>query len=58
MEAVMCCWVQDRQEDDNGNCASESYADNCFDADPDANTTPTLPDRVELLVDLPCLIST
>lgn len=34
-QAVMCCWVQDRQaNDDNGNCAD----DNCLDADPADNT--------------------
>jgi len=32
--AAMCCWVQDRQADDNnGNCATP-YDDNCHDADP------------------------
>lgn len=36
--AAMCCWVQDRQaNDNNGNCA-EPYDVNCVNAKPSANT--------------------
>lgn len=38
MRAAMCCWVSDRQaNDNNGNCA-EPYDENCLDADPADNT--------------------
>jgi len=38
LRAVMCCFVQDRQaNDNNGNCA-EPYEDSCLDADPADNT--------------------
>lgn len=29
VRTVMCCWVQDRQEDDDGDCASDPYSENC-----------------------------
>lgn len=29
VRAVMCCWVQDRQEDDNGNCEGNPFSKNC-----------------------------
>jgi hypothetical protein len=35
--AAMCCWVADRQADDDGNCA-EPYDTNCINADPNDNT--------------------
>jgi hypothetical protein len=35
---AMCCWVSDRQaDDDNGDCATP-YDENCVDADPTDNT--------------------
>ena len=38
MRAAMCCWVSDRQaNDNNGNCATP-YDENCIDADPGDNT--------------------
>ena len=38
LQAAMCCWVQDRQaNDNNGNCA-EPYDQNCVDANPADNT--------------------
>lgn len=37
VNAVMCCWVQDRQDDDDGNCDSP-YDDRCIDKDPADNT--------------------
>jgi hypothetical protein len=38
VRAAMCCWVQDRQaNDDNGNC-EEPYDLECVDADPADNT--------------------
>jgi hypothetical protein len=37
LRAAMCCWVQDRQADDDGNCAIP-YDDNCVDANPADNT--------------------
>jgi len=38
MRAAMCCWVSDRQaNDNNGNCATP-YDENCVDADPADNT--------------------
>jgi hypothetical protein len=38
VRAAMCCWVSDRQaDDDNGDCATP-YDENCVDADPSDNT--------------------
>lgn len=37
VNAVMCCWVQDRQDDNDGNCDSP-YDDRCIDKDPADNT--------------------
>ena len=38
LQAAMCCWVSDRQaNDNNGNCATP-YDKNCLDADPGDNT--------------------
>ena len=38
LRAAMCCFVSDRQaNDNNGNCA-EPYDDNCVNADPADNT--------------------
>jgi len=38
IRAAMCCWVQDRQaNDNNGNC-NKPYDDNCIDKDPADNT--------------------
>jgi hypothetical protein len=38
IRAAMCCWVQDRQaDDDNGNC-EKPYNEECVDADPADNT--------------------
>lgn len=38
IRAAMCCWVSDRQaNDDNGNCKTP-YDTSCADADPSANT--------------------
>lgn len=38
IRAAMCCWVQDRQaNDNNGNC-NTPYDDNCVDKDPADNT--------------------
>ena len=38
LRAAMCCWVSDRQaNDNNGNCATP-YDSNCVDADPADNT--------------------
>lgn len=38
IRAAYCCWIQDRQADDNnGNCATP-YDENCVDADPGDNT--------------------
>jgi len=37
--AVMCCWPKDRQaNDNNGNCARNTYSENCVDKDPADNT--------------------
>ncbi|KAL7553859.1 hypothetical protein ACHAWF_017192 [Thalassiosira exigua] len=37
--AAMCCWTKDRQANDgNGNCASDTYDENCVDKDPADNT--------------------
>jgi hypothetical protein len=37
--AAMCCWPKDRQANDgNGNCASNTYDENCVDKDPADNT--------------------
>jgi len=37
-QSAMCCWVSDRQaNDNNGNCATP-YDENCLDADPGDNT--------------------
>ena len=37
--AAMCCWPKDRQaNDNNGNCASNLYTDNCVNKDPADNT--------------------
>ena len=38
IEAAMCCWVQDRQDDGSGDCEDETYAENCNDEDPGRNT--------------------
>merc|ERR1719297_167893 len=38
LQSVMCCWVSDRQaNDNNGNCATP-YDERCLDADPADNT--------------------
>jgi hypothetical protein len=37
LRAAMCCWVQDRQADNDGNCQTP-YDENCVDADPTDNT--------------------
>jgi len=38
LQSIMCCWVSDRQaNDNNGNCATP-YDENCLDADPGDNT--------------------
>lgn len=38
VRAAYCCWIQDRQaNDNNGNCATP-YDENCVDADPGDNT--------------------
>lgn len=38
VDAVMCCWIQDRQaNDNNGNCETP-YDENCVDSDPADNT--------------------
>jgi len=38
LDAVYCCWIQDRQaNDNNGGCATP-YDDNCVDEDPGDNT--------------------
>ena len=37
--AAMCCWTKDRQaNDNNGNCNSNTYSENCVDKDPADNT--------------------
>ena len=39
IEAAMCCWVQDRQaNDNNGGCADNTYAANCKNQNPGDNT--------------------
>jgi len=39
IESVMCCWVQDRQaNDNNGGCADNTYAENCKNENPGDNT--------------------
>jgi len=39
IEAAMCCWVQDRQaNDNNGGCADNTYAANCTNKNPGDNT--------------------
>ena len=36
--AAMCCWPKDRQaNDNNGNCNTNTYAENCVDKDPADN---------------------
>ena len=37
--AAMCCWPKDRQaNDNNGNCAANTYSKNCVNEDPGDNT--------------------
>jgi hypothetical protein len=37
--AAMCCWTADRQaRDNNGNCNTNTYSENCVDKDPADNT--------------------
>ena len=37
--AAMCCWTKDRQaNDNNGNCARNTYSKNCVDKNPGDNT--------------------
>jgi hypothetical protein len=38
IRAAMCCYVQDRQADDEGGSCEEPYDENCVDADPRNNT--------------------
>jgi hypothetical protein len=39
IESAMCCWVQDRQaNDNNGGCADNTYAANCKNQNPGDNT--------------------
>lgn len=36
--AAYCCWIQDRQANDNNGDCAEPYDENCVDADPGDNT--------------------
>jgi len=38
LDAVYCCWIQDRQANDNNGGCDTPYDDNCVDEDPGDNT--------------------